>query len=391
MSRCWGYDAAGDHIVESEAAQIRACVDDLLVSHKSQREVVAGLRARNVHTSTGGMWTDSAFHRFILYPRLAGLQVKDDQLIPATWPAIITVEQHHQLVALLTKPSELKKPTESSGPNRPKYMLSGGLLTCGVMPPTENPGVIKPCGKDLYSSKSRDLPRAYICRKGSPTYGCGRLRISAGQLEALVGATVMARLQTPIIMERLRRAAERYGSPDQILGAIDDVDARLRGAGGQYARRELSQPTLEGIEAAARTEKADLRERLKQAERLQLMPDSDALAEWWVDARVDDQRELVSLVLDHIVVKPALRRGNIPLSTERLDGNNGTRHSFVDPVASPGANRAPSRWRRSIGQPRRPAHRLLRRRLPTPAPGPSESADLRSADCVLARHLTSLR
>jgi hypothetical protein len=64
------------------------------------------LNERGLHTSQGNEWTAVTISNYLRSPRLAGLQVyKGETFIPEaqTWPAIITVEQHHAIKGLRSK------------------------------------------------------------------------------------------------------------------------------------------------------------------------------------------------------------------------------------------------------------------------------------------------
>ncbi|MGR6318854.1 hypothetical protein Q2K19_31720 [Micromonospora soli] len=104
----------------------------------------------------------------------------------------------------------------------------------------------------------------------------------------------------------------------EVLQAIED---RLVEAGQAYAKREISLVTLTAIEAETKREQKAVRERIAQAQRLQALPamTPEGLAEWWVDALLERRRELLALVLDRIIVKPATRAGQVQLDVDRLE------------------------------------------------------------------------
>ena len=82
---------------------------------------------------------------------------------PAAWPAIITGEQHQQILATF----QSKK---ISGRRAPRRYLLSGLLRCGK------------CGTRLYSS-ARGETRRYVCLSGPDHGGCGGLTIVAPPVE----------------------------------------------------------------------------------------------------------------------------------------------------------------------------------------------------------------
>ncbi|MFI7431535.1 recombinase family protein [Micromonospora sp. NPDC049836] len=316
--RCYGYDETGREIIDAEATVIRDVVKRVL-DGDSMRSVVADLRARGVTTSAGRPWTQQSLSRLLRNPRLAGLRTYHGEVVgPGQWAPIIDRATHKALLALLDAP-ERKQPHAT---NVRKYLLSGGFLVCGYPLPDESGTGTHIDGKPLYTQPSNSGKRGYVCRAGSPSYGCGRIRIAAESLEEEVAARAMARLASPKVRARLERAigsAKDGGATmERVLQAIED---RLAEAGQAYARREISLVTLTAIESEAKREQKQVRERLAQAERLQSLPATtpEGLAEWWVDAPLERRRELLALVLDRIIVKPATRAGAAQLDTDRLE------------------------------------------------------------------------
>ena len=306
-------------IIPEEAAVIRQ-VAKRVIAGESMRSSVADLRAREVLTSTGRPWTQQSLGRLLKNPRLAGIKrYPDGTAAPGDWPEIISEATHRKLVAILDDPSR-KQPLTT---NTRKYLLSGGFLECGVQVPDEDGGGTHACGKPLYTQPSNSGKRGYVCRSGSPSYGCGRVRIAAEPLEEETTVRALARLGSPKVRARLEKAigAAAAAGEESTKEALAGLDERLREAGQEYARREISMVTLKAIEAQARQDQKALREQLAQAERLKSLPATspEALAEWWVDAPLDRRRDLLALVLDKVIVKPATRPGRANLDPDRLE------------------------------------------------------------------------
>lgn len=317
--RCYGYDETGRHIIEEEATVIRQVVKRLLAGD-SMRSAVADLRARQVVTSTGRAWTQQSLSRLLRNPRLAGIKTYNGEVVgKGEWPGIITEVAHNKLLAILDDPSR-KQPKTT---NVRKYLLSGGFLVCAFPVPDEDGSGTHACGKTLYTQPSNSGRRGYVCRAGSPSYGCGRIRIAAEPLEEEAAVRGLERLASPKVRARLQKAigAAAADGEKAVQEALGGLDERLQEVGQEYARRDISMVTLKAIEAEIRREQKALREQLVQAQRLQSIPATtpEALAAWWVDASVDRRRELLAVVLDKIIVKPATRRGKIPLDPDRLE------------------------------------------------------------------------
>ncbi|MFG1660744.1 recombinase family protein [Micromonospora chersina] len=316
--RCYGYDETGREVIEAEAAVIRDVVKRVL-DGESMRSTVADLRAREIMTSAGRPWTQQSLSRLLRNPRLAGLRTYLGEVVgKGQWAPIIDEATHKRLLELLDAP-ERKQPHAT---NQRKYLLSGGFLVCGFPLPDEDGNGTHRCGKPLYTQPSNSGKRGYVCRAGSPSYGCGRIRIAAESLEEEVAARALARLASPKVRARLERAVgSAMNSEETMQEVLQAIEDRLAEAGQAYAKREISLVTLTAIEAEAKREQKAVRERIAQAQRLQALPATtpEGLAEWWVDAPLERRRELLALVLDRIIVKPASRAGQVQLDVDRLE------------------------------------------------------------------------
>ncbi|GIE29008.1 hypothetical protein Ait01nite_020530 [Actinoplanes italicus] len=315
--RPYGYDKE-DEIVDEEAAIIRELARRLLQEKESMRSCVADLRDRGVLTSAGNQWTQNSMKRIMVNPRLAGRKIQRGEVVPAPWKPILDIADHEALVALLDDPSRKQGPSSKD----PKYLLSGGKLACGRELPDSDGDGTHLCGKTLYTQPSSAGTRGYVCRKASPSYGCGRLRIAAGPLEEEVTTRVLARLASPKVRERLATAVGvAAGGKESVEEAITAIKGRVSEAREEYVTRGISMATLKAIENRANTEIQQLNEQLEQQRRLKELPatTADGLAEWWVDAPLERRRDLIGLVLDKVIVKPASVRGSSGLDKDRLE------------------------------------------------------------------------
>ena len=315
--RPYGYDGSGLDVIEAEAEVVSEIAKRLLAG-ESMRACVADLRQRGVLTSAGNPWTQQSLRRVMASPRMAGLEKKRGELVKAPWKPILDLDTHKRLVVLLDDPSR----KQGSSSKEPKYLLSGGYLECGRLLPDDDGDGTHLCTKTLYTQPSSKGTRGYVCRKASPSYGCGRLRIAAEPLEEEVTARVLARLASATVRNRLAKAVGvAAGGKDQVEAAIKAVEGRLDEAAKEYAQRAISMKTLKSIERQSKQEIKQLNEQLAQARRLSELPATtvDALSEWWVDAPLERRRDLLALVLDKVIVKPSERRGSPDLDTDRLE------------------------------------------------------------------------
>lgn len=311
--RCYGYDETGRHVIEAEAAVIRDVVARVLTG-ESVRSVVADLRAREVLTSARRPWNQQSLTRLLRNPRLAGLRTYHGEVVgKGTWQPIIDEDTHHKVLTLLDDPQR-RLPASNSAR---KYLLSGGFVVCGV--PLADDQV---CGKPLYTQPSKSGTRGYVCRSGAPSYGCGRVRIAAPAFEEEVTVRAMARLAAPKVRARLERSIGVARDGQEAVGdALEALTERQEEAAQAYASRDIAMVTLKEIEKQIGLERKQLLEQQAQADRLRDMPavTPDGLATWWVDAPLERRRELIALVLDRVIVKPATRAGRIGLDLDRLE------------------------------------------------------------------------
>jgi site-specific DNA recombinase len=120
-----------------------------------------------IRTTHGKVTAPQKAREMLVSPRIAGLRRADSKLLQATWPAIITREQHEELVAIFG-PQRRQRP---GGPTSPRKRLLGGLAVCGR------------CGHRLTGKVSSNRLRYYCDPKHG---GCGGLVRAAEPLEAFV-------------------------------------------------------------------------------------------------------------------------------------------------------------------------------------------------------------
>ena len=314
--RCYGYNEGGTAIIEAEATIIRDVAQRVL-DGDSLRSLVADLRQREILTSGRRPFSQQTLSRLLRNPRLAGLRTHKGEVVgPGTWPAILDRDTHDRLLALLTDPDR----QQPNATNQRKYLLTG-LLRCANDLTDEDGGTPHRCDKPLYTQPSNSGKRGYVCRSGSPSYGCGRIRIGAEALEEEIAARALARLSTPNLRARLEVGAGSELAPEQVAARLAVLDGRLEEAGTQFARGGFSLVTLKAIEEEVRRERQAMLDAQAQTERLRSVPlaSPEGLAMWWADASVDQRREMLHLVLDHINVKPATRLGFIRFDEQRIE------------------------------------------------------------------------
>jgi site-specific DNA recombinase len=104
-TRPFGFESDRLTILESEAALIREAADRFLAG-ESVRSIAVDWNTRGVLSVTSRQWSIVTLSTVLRSARIAGLRDHGSTgIVVAEWPAIITPEQHHRLVAIFNSPS----------------------------------------------------------------------------------------------------------------------------------------------------------------------------------------------------------------------------------------------------------------------------------------------
>jgi DNA invertase Pin-like site-specific DNA recombinase len=302
IHRPFGYDVDRVHVVVHEAKIIRDLARRVLAG-ETLRGVTADLNRRGVPTVNGAPWSTVVVRRMLVAPRWAGLREHRDlaQPVKAVWPAIIEAESHRRLVALLTEPTRLL----NRSPRR--YMLTG-IATCSL------------CGAKLVARPRGDKRRCYVCATGPNFHGCGKIRVLAEPLEAVIVEAVIRRLDTPELAATIQAGAS--SDEHDLLDRAADIDTRLAELGEMWAAGEIDRA---GWTAARRRLEADrdalgARVRADTGVRaLQANLDHPGgLRAAWADLGFDRQRAIVEAVIEAVVIAPAVK-GRNKFDPDRVD------------------------------------------------------------------------
>lgn len=286
--RAYGYGPDKVTIVDTEAAIIREAVNRLLAG-ETVRSLAAWLADAEIATVTGKPWRTTSLKQMLLSPRIAGLREHHGTVVPAVWPAIITVEQHHKVTAILAARAV-------SGRRAPRRYLLSGMLRCGR------------CDNRLFSSP-RESTRRYVCLSGPDHGGCGRLTIVADPLERFLTAAVLHRLDTT----ELAAALNGQATTDRTLTALNEQTSadreQLDELAQAYAAKQITM--REWL-----TAKAPITDRLDHAERriaratgnellYSLAGTGSELRGAWETLNLSRQSAVIKAVLDHAVIAPS--------------------------------------------------------------------------------------
>ncbi len=296
--RPYGYTADGMQIVPEEAARIREAVAAVLAG-AGLRGIANGWSAAGVPAARGGTWSPTALGRLLASARIAGLRSYKGEVIgEASWPAIISREDHEQIVAILNDPAR-----RTSRPGARKYLLTG-LSFCGR------------CGEQLVASP-RKGKRAYACRSQRRGRGCGGVRILAEPLDDFVAEELLYALDTPELT-RMRRASSKDGRAKTLTAELRRDEAALeRLTKDYYVERRIGRAEFMAAHDALMNRIDATRTQLAEAagrRTVATLPSAGAeLRAQWAIGDVTWRRSVVEAVIRRIDVGPSKSRGRTDL------------------------------------------------------------------------------
>jgi site-specific DNA recombinase len=254
-----------------------------------------------IRTTTGKAITQVKAREILVSPRIAGLRRSDGKLVTATWPAIITKEEHEELVAILG-PQRRQRP---GGPTSHRKRLLGGLVFCGR------------CGHRLTGKVSGNRRRYYCDPKLG---GCGGLVRAAEPLEAYVVRELLSELPQRLL-EAANRAPAHWESLGRLMTARQAAEDRLEGLedlladglldrSGYVRQQRRIKARLNELETEIAHVRAQApRRRLRGATIGEIQTE-------WERLDMEDKRALLADHISKIVVKPVGR------GRHRVDGKS---------------------------------------------------------------------
>ncbi len=292
-----------DELDPVEAPIVAECARRVLAGD-SMRSVRRWLSATGVKTSTGGEWSQQGLRHVLRSGRIAGLREHQRQVIgEAVWPAIITVEDHHQLRAVL-----VAKQRTPGAKVRTHYLT--GFVYCSA------------CG--LRGIKMRPCPQAgqlkYKCM--ADVGGCNGRVIGLEKLRDMVDEYMVARLSDPQTLRELAdREAADGGRAADLVSAIEADERRLAVLSAEL--KDGDEVDLPEVVASVRAVRQRVKAARQELSALSATPeivtlDLPDLAARWQDLDIDKKQKLLALFVDRIIIGPA-RRGLGKFDPDRVD------------------------------------------------------------------------
>ena len=229
--------------------------------------------------------------RMIASARISGQrEYKDEIVAVGDWEPIISPEDTARVRAILGSA------TRATARTIRRYLLSGGLLRCGV------------CESVLVARPRQDGTRRYVCAKGPGLPGCGKTAIVAEPLERFIAEAVLYRLDTPELAAALEGATPPDDTGERANLAADR--AQLEELAAAYGEKLITFPEYlaarKPIEARIEAGTRALA-RLTRTEAITpYVGQAGALRVAWADLPLTRQRAIVASILDRVVVGRAV-------------------------------------------------------------------------------------
>ena len=289
-------------LVPEEVAIIREAARRLLAG-ETLMSVARDFNDRGIPTARGRKWSGHTLKQIVIHARLAGHRTLHERIVaPAVWDAVLTEQESQRLRSLLTDPARTLTRTAR------RYLLSS-LLTCRL------------CRAKLVSRHSRRRP-AYVCATGPGFFGCGKISILAGTLESFITDAVLFRLDSPELTRALEHQPDAHREAADLEIAIATDQAKQEELAGFWADGKIESAEYFVARKRIADRLSALRARSARVDRhssvRKLAGEADRLRSQWSDLNLHQRRAVITAVLDHVVVGPAVRGLN-RFDRSRLD------------------------------------------------------------------------
>jgi len=290
--RAYGYASDGTTVVEAEAAVIREAVARVLAG-ESLRAIALDWNRRDIPTASGGAWGVTSLRSVLSGPRLAGRRVfRGEDVGDATWPAIISYEEHLRLVGLFGNPRVTRR-------GRPPAHLLTSMVRCGR------------CGATMHTNQSARRGRRYTCNHAPGRPGCGGTAVAAAPLEDLITEAVFLRVDSPALARALARQAP--SSDNDHAGDLAALEAQLEQVDHDfYVEGLIDRKRWLTVKGHLETRRDALLAEITAHTRTRALDgytNPGALRAAWPELTIDQQRAILATIIDHVTINPATRTG----------------------------------------------------------------------------------
>ncbi|MGH9222819.1 MAG: recombinase family protein [Acidimicrobiales bacterium] len=291
--RGFGHVHDRSQLVQHEAEAIREAARRVLAG-ETLSSVVQDWNRRGLRTTTGGPWRVNSLSALLIQPRLAGLDTNEPEA-RERWPAVIDRSVHERLVALRSSRTLQRR--------LPRRSLLNGLLRCGR------------CKGPLHYLFRTEANQYYRC-PAPAAGGCSGVIVKARLVEDHLRDLVIARVDSAEFLSAVPDDAldpeparvEPGAGLDALVDEIHGDLGRLRELAGLWAAKQITRAEWQQArtDIARRLERNEATLRQVEAARAvrNLAGTGREVRAGWSTTPVDDKRELLRALLDHVIVEP---------------------------------------------------------------------------------------
>ncbi|WP_418155422.1 recombinase family protein [Actinoalloteichus caeruleus] len=303
-------------IIPEEAEAIRQAADWVLMGW-SLASIESELQSRGVRGRHGGVIRATSIKRMVTGPTVAGYRVYRGNIIgKGNWKPILDEETWKACRLKLSQPrrvirkdgkGEYAIPAKNSGFTGRRYLLTGGLVVCGV------------CGAPL-SGAPRKVSKKYV-----PYVYCNARNGGSG----CVG-TVMARIDDYVIGELFDKldkpeflnaiAADNHSARrNELVNSLDAIEQQRRELAAMWATPgELTVSEWQEARRGLQMHEQALRRELSEIPPPVVNVDISQARNGWQSMTLDEKRHFVRIFIDRIVLHRAGKRYSLVYDTSRI-------------------------------------------------------------------------
>lgn len=323
--RPFGYESDRKTIRLDEAVLVREAAERVLAG-ESISGICRDWASRGIKSAKGHDWHRRVMTAMLSSTRISGRRERRTDAngkhyivgtdpVKATWAGIISVEQSDRLRAILSDP------TRRPGAKRSRYVLTGGLATCGLCGPRVCPQ--DHCGRDAdhashhwgtalvsrpKANHSKDGgPRlaALVCAKGPGYRGCGHMNIIYGPLEAMIVKTVLAAIDRGALSKAMRGHDDK-----KAVAELAKVEQRMADLAEDEATGQITRVEWQRKREILVAQHRELSRQVDHGRRSVALDGIDAktLRDTFAHLPLHRQKAVVGALVESVVIGPG-RRG----------------------------------------------------------------------------------
>ena len=283
-------------IVPAEATVLRDAAERVLRG-ESIASIVVGLNERGIPSALGRKWRPGSLSMVLKSGRIAGLRESKGVIVgDAQWEPILERRTWEQVRSRIT---------HAPIGRRPRVNLLAGMCRCAECGAVMA-GVSEKSDKTLRPGQ-RAPRRALACDKAN-RHGCGSNTVKADYVEQIVVDYVLDALErTDVATARSRRAGDKA---EQLVSSIEEDEQLLAALATDYGSRRINRSQFLAAQDPIQQRLVVLRNKLDRVtfdSDVDSAPSERITAETWDQLDLDQQRALIRLFIDHVIIRKGKR------------------------------------------------------------------------------------